>query len=124
MFNRELAKDTLVDAADYIQIVVESVGDASDKFLAGRDDQGLAVINSLVEGIGWLIQVIELTQPLWQEYEADFKGVPQIGQVVTEMIGALENRDYVLVGDLLCYELKPVLEGWSSGLEELRGRLV
>lgn len=119
MTNRQLAQETLTDANDYIKVLLSGIDEIVDKFLAGREDLALGMMTDLIGGLQWLIEVVDLTKPLTEGYQVEFTGRESLDGVMSEMTNAFENRDYVLIGDLLNFELKPILGQWAVVLHQL-----
>jgi len=71
----------------------------------------------LIEGIEWLTQAIDGTRDIHGEYAMD---VSQINSALHEISEAYENMDYVLLSDLLEYELLPVINVWRKQLAGIK----
>lgn len=119
----QLAKETLVDAAEYIKRLLGAIDDIVDKFLSGREDLALTDYVNFVEGIQWLFTVIQLTKDYVAELGLTVISDEKFVAVLNELIEAFENRDYVLVGDLLNYEIKPIIEKWDITFREIVNRV-
>jgi hypothetical protein len=53
-----------------------------------------------------------------EQLSRDFSGgeIAQINRILSEMMTAMENKDYVRLRDCMVYELKPFLSGVQSTL--------
>lgn len=91
---------------------------ASDQFRAGQNDGGMESLRHVLNGVGCIAQAIHVTTPLQQSkgIEVDITTLPDMLQPLVE---ALENRDFVMLGELVTYEMEPILEGWHHKLGEL-----
>lgn len=114
----ELQKENLKTAADYIVKINLGIDTIVDKFNGGLEEVAVDLSVQLIEGLRWLIDSFRLTKELQDRcgVEIDYKNANDIFFDITE---AFENSDYVLISDLLEYELKPITEQWQDKLFEL-----
>lgn len=108
-----LMNETLGSAHEYINNAIKGIESIVFNLQSGREDIALPNCTQLFEGINWLVECMDLTKPV-QEKKNMIIDVSSINNINQEIIVALENNDYVLLGDLLEYELKPVLEQWKE----------
>jgi uncharacterized protein YicC (UPF0701 family) len=105
--------EAMQTASEYIENVIAGVNSAVEKFQAGEESEGSNLVAALVDGLDWLFQVIVRTREIQEEpIETD-----EMNEKLKELIEAFENGDYILVGDLLEYEVLPILESWSEGIK-------
>ena len=123
MYNEQLANETLIEASGYIKKVLVVIDEVLDRFLSGREDLALKDFPDVADGFEWLLNVISLTEPTQKKLEVEFKDVPRFLEILNEMIEAFQNSDYVLLGDLLNYEAKPIMENWQSQFQIVSERL-
>lgn len=123
MDNNQLAEETLIEANSYIKKVSLGINDIADNFMAGREDIALGGCVNLIDGLKWLIDVVELTQSVRERIGVEFPSLDNIKGILQELTNAFENSDYVLVGDLLNYELNPIIEDWKDCFELIAGKL-
>lgn len=109
----ELMKEVVESAIDYLDRVIIGIEGINEDFQRGREDRATSSIVQLVDGIQWLLQVIEGTREIQGDATID---ASQINPVFNQLIEALENMDYVLLGDLLEYEITPVMKEWREKL--------
>lgn len=98
--------ETLNTSIEYINNIKKSAKEISDKINSGEENNGIKLIYFIVDEFQLLIKLIEITKNF-------HKGKITIGNtnsILSEIIEAMENEDYVLVGDLFEYEFIPVLE--------------
>lgn len=123
MENEQLIKETFLEAAQYIGKVMGAIDQISDNFLAGRENLALKNFAELVDGMEWLINVVNLTKDSQAELAITFEDYDTFVNMMREVVTAFENNDYVLIGDLLTFEIKPILEKWQTELQLLTERL-
>lgn len=124
MADAQLARETLIDGADYIEKIILTIDDIVENFLAGRENLALQDFPELVDGLEWIINVVMLTRPTQKEVGIELTDPAAFMSSVNEIIGAFENNDYVLLGDLLNYEAKPILEQWSREFKSIKEKLI
>ncbi|MCX7748436.1 MAG: hypothetical protein N2645_16350 [Clostridia bacterium] len=115
-----LMVEALESAYEYSEKVIDGIGGIVYNLHAGREDKALPVCIDLVDGIKWLGECFELTGP----YQ-DAKGIKidysKLNEVTVQLVEALENKDYVLLGDLLEYEVVPVVQEWNDQIRQILG---
>jgi hypothetical protein len=74
------------------------------------------MLTELLEGIGWISQALHLTYPVQIEKKLAIN-LSELPKTLNPLVTALGNKDYGLIGDILIFEVQPLLTKWS---EELR----
>jgi hypothetical protein len=123
MYNEQLARETLVDGAEYIEKISMSIEEIIENLLAGRENLALKDFVNIVDGFEWLINTLELTKPTQEKLGVVFETPTHFIEIMKEMIEAFENSDYVLLSDLLKYEAKPVIVRWNQQFQMIKGLL-
>jgi len=107
--------EALKTSDEYIDNIKNGIEELVNKINSGEENNGIQKIASIVDGLDWVINVIRLTNDL-------HKGSISIGNMnekLKETIEALENEDYVLVGDLFNYELLPIVEKIQCSIKKV-----
>lgn len=116
---KPLIEETLVSAYAYITNAVALLKPLSDAYYLSPRQDDWKQLADLFEGIGWLLDTttridqIEqlysylLNYDIWNEYVQSMTG---LNEQIKELEQAMMNRDYVLIGDLILYEILPVFE--------------
>jgi len=119
--NQENDKQLMIRALSEARVFGEELKAAcatiSGHFQVGRNDQGAELLKGFLEGIGCISQAIHLTQPIQEEKGLKIE-LSELPDVLGPLVDALENQDFGLVGDILTYEVAPVLDRWSVELEK------
>lgn len=97
--------EALNAANDYIEKLKTGIEDLVNKINSGEENNGVQLIPNIADGLQWLVNIIELTKDLHKGSIS----IENIKEQLGEIIEALENEDYVLLGDLFNYELLPIL---------------
>ncbi|NRT73716.1 hypothetical protein [Clostridium beijerinckii] len=98
--------EALKTANEYIDNLKNGVNSLVDKINSGEENSGIALIPLIADGLDWLINVIKLTKDLHKGTIS----VENSSEILEQIIEALDNEDYVLLGDLFNYEFLPILE--------------
>ena len=80
---------------------------------------GLSMFADATEGIDWLIQAASIISN--SDYDK-FDIEPMKGHFA-EMNESAENMDYVLLTDLIEYEMLPIVEDWGDRLDVILDRI-
>jgi hypothetical protein len=99
--------ELLRTASDYIVNLKSGIIKAADCFQGGEDQSGFSLVVSISEGLNWLTQALEISKDALKEGIS----VDELNEKLEEIVEAMENQDTILVGDLLQYELFPIVEG-------------
>lgn len=126
MFNpREIIDNTLIMTNDYVKSSGPLIIKLAESFYQQPDEQAWTSLDDLLEGLQWIIEALKKIDnfndldtiindyKIWNEY---VQNVSEFYEVVPRLEQALVDRDYVLVGDLLLYEVVPVFEALAQKL--------
>ncbi len=97
-------------------------------FRSGNDQKGLTIFIELVTKLEWFVTTVRSVGDVMQvDFTATLmNGMPlseeieALNRILLDIVGAQERRDWVLLGDLLEYELEPQLEQCRELLGALR----
>jgi hypothetical protein len=106
--------EILKTANDYIDNIKKGIEDIVNKINSGNENNGVLLIGQVADGIDWLANALRLTKDI-------HKGMISINDMndkLKEIIEALENEDFVLIGDLFYYELLPVLDNIQDEIKK------
>lgn len=107
--------DALETAITYLPVLKEGLLETAGLFQEGRDGEGIAKYLEALSGMGWLCHVlagVDSCAAVEENLRGAFKKDHQnYEQILRDLTQAWENRDYVLIADLMEYELAPFVEG-------------
>lgn len=112
----QLLRESLRSLAEYLPRLTAGLEKAAELFQQGDLQSANEIFIKAAEGLEWVIHLfvfLERNYLLLQERVPALEPVAftgELGGKLKELLAAWENRDYVLVGDLLNYELVPFLE--------------
>lgn len=107
--------EALITANEYINNLKDGVNMLVEYIQSGRENKAVSLIPPISEGIGWVMEVIDLTRDIQKE-DID---ISMIDEKLNEIVEAIENEDYVLIGDLFNYEILPILEEIHSKVKKI-----
>lgn len=107
--------EALKTACEYIDNLKNGIEDLVNKINSGEEHNGVSLIPTIADGLDWIVNIIKLTNDL-------HKGgisTENTNEILEQIIEALENEDYVLIGDLFNYEFLPVLENIQVSIRKI-----
>lgn len=105
--------ETLNTAIEYVNNIKKSAKEISDKINSGEENNGIKLICFVVDEFQLLIKLIGITK----NFHNGKITIGNTNSILSEIIEAMENEDYVLVGDLFEYEFIPVLEAIQNEIK-------
>lgn len=125
---KEVVRDNLITIYEYVGGGIPLISSLADKFYREPEKDDWNQLGELFEGIGFIFHTLESVDSMenlneivsnyevWNEYVSEVKS---LNEVINELNSAVENKDTVLIGDLLSYEIVPVLEKMKEKLHVL-----
>jgi len=91
-------------------------------FRQADDDEALELFQDLLEVTRDFLSMVGVLRSNFAMHDDEFfsKNVEQISDLLTEMTEVLEDEDWILLADLLEYELLPVLDSWKQVIQNMR----
>ena len=117
---RRLMQETLESAAQYLERAQPEVEKLSTEFYQGPTEGTWTKVAQFLEGLQWLQEtgaVIDSLQPKGQPAGSGWTGVFQ--EKIKCLEEAMVNHDYVLLGDLLQYEISPLFSSLEKEIREI-----
>jgi len=120
--SEEMANQGLSDARDYLERLNPGIEKTAELFRLGEDSKALNQYGRCMDGINWFIQILEGTrQVMGLDYQRILFNkvsvqsyVENLEENIREMLNAQCDEDWVMLSDLLEYELLPIMEGWKE----------
>ena len=98
--------ETLRIADEYLDNLKIGITNIVNLIQEGNEIVGMKKIIPVFDGMGYISNAVTLTKDIQKEKIE----LEDLNNQLNEMIEAFENEDYILLGDLLNYELLPVIE--------------
>ncbi len=125
---KELAKNIMLTAIDYINRAVPEVEILSREFYKIPTAQSWEKFSDLLEGITWIIDSfvsIDTNERLkdivssYEEWNYYAKDVYSLQKLLGELEKVIVNEDIVSMADILSYEINPLFENMKEKLDGL-----
>ena len=97
---------------EYLPKMIEGVNRAVNHYRSAQEGTANELMVDIIDGMKWLIDAVNHTTSI-QKKPID---ITELHEHFSEMISAFENTDYVLLGDILEYEIVSILEVWNEKL--------
>ncbi len=103
--NNNLSDNELYQTAeDYLPKLAGGLMAIAELMRNGNEADGAFFFTKAADGLRWLAGFLRNIKSF------DCQEIKELGNYLTCLLDALENDDYVLIGDLLEYELVPFVE--------------
>ena len=116
---QDLLANNLTNAKEYLERLIPGFQKAADLFRMGNEQEANQYYLQVLDGIDWFSQVV-LTIVNAQEKKFEEKSLEERQKELTglmaQMLEANENQDWVLLADLLEYEMTPFYKDWQEVL--------
>lgn len=119
---KELALNNINNAMEYINKLIPGINKASELFRTQNAIEANKFYIQCIEGLTWLQEVIENVLPILRKEleQLDFgsqvikKHQNQLLPLIKKIKDSQSREDWVMLADLLEYELSPYLDEWKS----------
>ena len=124
---KDLVATNLANALDYLKKLIPGCEQAADLFRAGNEQEANKYYLQILDGIEWFSQVVSvIMSPDEGETElpdTDDESLEvrqkKLTDLMSQMLEANENQDWVLLADILEYEMVPFYKDWEKILSKL-----
>lgn len=101
----------------YSDKLIPAVEKTVKYFRSQREDQAINLLIPVIEGLQWTVEVAFKTKHILEDNGVTVQE-GKVNDTLKELVDALENQDYVLIGDLLEYEILEMLRNWQKGVRK------
>lgn len=101
--------ETLQTANEYIVKLEAGIIEGIKLVRNNEESQAMEILPYIIDGVEWLNDAMKLTVGIHGE-ETNYN---EVKEKLIEIVEAFNNEDYILVGDLLEYEILPVIGQWK-----------
>lgn len=107
-----LVEETIEEVNLYLPKMINGIDSFILYFENGKEkeQESNTLLSNIFEGLEWITQAVYLINKIkpgpMQEQE--------LVEKLSMLIDAYENEDYLLLCDILDYEIKPVLKKWAN----------
>ena len=128
---QEIAHDSIADAIAYLNRVETVTPSLSETFQVSPGPEAFKNLQELYEGFYWLNLLFDKIETGLHIALKDvvIQGIPakeyqqQFVSILKQLIDSQEKRDYVLISDLLEYEILPLIPIWREMFIIIAGKV-
>lgn len=109
----ELIRNIMVSTVQYLERAVPLIESLSDEFYKNPEQGTWEKLQELIEGIEWINSGSEVILNSGKSFGGAMeyvKAASNMRSKLSELEEAIKNSDMILIGDLLSYEITPMLE--------------
>jgi len=101
---------------EYLDRFIPAVGELSDSFYGELSDKHWEKFSYFIEGLNWFINSMEFLQFITKVGTSNIetKVLQKLEGIIKDIENATNDQNYVLVGDLMQYEIIPLLENYKT----------
>ena len=116
---KDLLANNLGNAKEYLEKLIPGFQKAADLFRMGNEQEAHKYYLQILDGIDWFSQVVlNIVKSRGNEVEGQSLGDRQesLTGLMAQMLEANQNQDWVMLADLLEYEMIPFYKDWQETL--------
>jgi len=125
---KEAVAKNLTNAEEYLAKLIPGVAKAADLFRSESEQEANKFFINIIDGIEWFSTVIETVlaaarirpEDMIIRNESIQTRQSRLTDLTRQILLANQNRDWVLVADLLEYEILPYYQDWAAFFPELK----
>ena len=121
---KDLVATNLSNALDYLEKLIPGFDQAADLFRMGNEQEANKFYIQILDGMDWFSEVINIVM------DSEFKrSAPEdtlrlrqakLTDLMSQMLEANKNQDWVLLADILEYEMIPFYKEWQTILTKMK----
>ena len=119
---QDLLANNLTNAKDYLVRLIPGFQKAADLFRMGNEQEANQYYLQVLDGIEWFSQVVIIivsTQKNKSEEKSLEERQKKLTDLMSQMLEANQNQDWVLMADLMEYEMIPFYKDWEEVLSRI-----
>ena len=119
---QDLLANNLTNAKDYLVRLIPGFQKAADLFRMGNEQEANQYYLQVLDGIEWFSQVVIIivsTQKNKSEEKSLEERQKKLTDLMSQMLEANQNQDWVLMADLMEYEMIPFYKDWKEVLSRI-----
>lgn len=107
--------EVLRTANEYLNNLENGICQLVEAFQQEDNNKGCSLIPLIADGIKWVVDIVNLTR----DSQSTFIDISMLDEKLDEVVEAIENEDYILVGDLFNYEILPIVKDIHYNIAEI-----
>ena len=121
---KDLVATNLSNALDYLEKLIPGFDQAADLFRTGNEQEANKYYIQILDGMDWFSEVVNVvmsSEGEGQEPEDSLRiRQAKLTDLMSQMLEANKNQDWVLLADILEYEMTPFYKEWQTILSKLK----
>ncbi len=125
----DIVNKNLDNAEDYIKRLIPGIEKSVKLFRTGNEQEANKFFINIIDGVDWLSQVLDMiltAKGISPDTVFNGKSIQDrrasLIDFTKQMLDANKNQDWVLLADLLEYEILPYYQEWSNLLPQFRSQ--
>ena len=114
---KDVLKDLINQGFEYIEKLKTNLENISKEVLMNTEE-GHKMLNSIAEGFEALLNILSQVTEYSENKLYDDEDLKKIKDVVTTIVKAQEDQDYLEVSDIIDFDLPEVIEIFENGFKE------
>ncbi|RKL68336.1 hypothetical protein CR203_07600 [Salipaludibacillus neizhouensis] len=114
---KQLIIETKKSLLEYIPRLIQGSESIGEALQSGEQYKAMKQLPDLFEGIQWITSALKGIEKNHYSFNIN---TAELNGNLKEMEDALKNQDFVLLADLLEYEISPILEDWLNKIEAFK----
>ena len=123
----DIINKNIENADAYLIRLIPGIEKSVELFRMGNEQEANKFFINIIDGIDWLSQVLDMiltAKAISPDTVFDGKSIQDrrasLLDLTRQMVDANKNQDWVLLADLLEYEIRPYYQEWSNLLPHFR----
>ena len=125
----DIVNKNIENADAYLIRLIPGIEKSVELFRVGNEQEANKFFINIIDGIDWLSQVLDMilaAKAISPDTVFDGKSIQErrasLVDFTQQMVDANKNQDWVLLADLLEYEILPYYQEWSNLLPRFRSQ--
>jgi hypothetical protein len=129
--DREMARVILGEAVQQADILCQGIEKSARLFRVAAEDEANHYFAQVLEALRWLLTTgetacrvlqVDLGEAAAGQHRLNSSFLRSLQELLSEMLEVSENEDYILLADLMEYDLLPTVREWQQFLQNLAKR--
>ena len=121
---KDLVATNLSNALDYLEKLIPGFDQAADLFRTGNEQEANKYYIQILDGMDWFSEVVNVVMSSEGEGQEPENSLQvrqaKLTDLMSQMLEANKNQDWVLLADILEYEMIPFYKEWQTILSKLK----
>ncbi len=113
--NEQLIYESVESLKEYLPKLIQGIEKVLEYIEVKDEKEAFTLLVQVIEGLQWSFEVAILTAPTFDRLGM-IVDQEHILNILNELVSAIQNRDLILMSDLLEYEILEVLRLWQKNL--------